>query len=565
MAALVVGPAARRLGALALRAPVTAAIKRQGQTWSARSRPAAPTVDAQGARRRIAPGRDRPRAGQRPRGQAGGPARPPRRADPGRRRRGRHRPGHHAHPRRRPGQRQARAPTATRAPTRQTDEGRVFSKDLQIVVNGLWEAGAEAISVNGQRLTSAVGDPLRRRGDPRRLPPAGPALRHQRHRRPREPPGRVRRQRRAAPTCAPSRTTTASVFPWTRPTSSPSRPPPSLTVRDATEASRADRDRHAQHHRHSPAPPTDPDHVGELTVIPLPRPHRRRAGRAPPGARRAAVALQPYLPIAVIAALDAVFGAVRAVLDGIFNDKVFVVSFLANVVVARSSSSSATSSAWAPSCPPASSSSSACGSSPTSPRSAGTCSRHEPAPSPRARRPAPEPPGRASARGGTAAPDGAAPGDPGERLRRAAGASSWASPSPRRCSRPTRAGWSSCARTSWSASSTTSARSRTGSATTRRELRGQPRPAASAGSTTSAEALKSGPGAARHPAASSPARSRPPGPGIVHHDHRPRPQGHRRPCCSTPCRSCATPAPRRSRSATSGWSPSTWFADVRRR
>ena len=44
--------------------------------------------------------------------------------------------------------------------------------------------------------------------------------------------------------------------------------------------------------------------------------------------------LQPYLPIAVIAALDAVFGAVRATLDGIFNDKVFVVSFLSNVVVA---------------------------------------------------------------------------------------------------------------------------------------------------------------------------------------------------------------------------------------
>ena len=44
--------------------------------------------------------------------------------------------------------------------------------------------------------------------------------------------------------------------------------------------------------------------------------------------------LQPYLPIAVIAALDAVFGGVRAVLDGIFNDKVFVVSFLSNVVVA---------------------------------------------------------------------------------------------------------------------------------------------------------------------------------------------------------------------------------------
>jgi small basic protein len=46
------------------------------------------------------------------------------------------------------------------------------------------------------------------------------------------------------------------------------------------------------------------------------------------------LALQPYLPIAVIAALDAVFGGVRAVLDGIFNDKVFVVSFLSNVIVA---------------------------------------------------------------------------------------------------------------------------------------------------------------------------------------------------------------------------------------
>lgn len=34
------------------------------------------------------------------------------------------------------------------------DEGKVFSKDLQVVVNGLWEAGAEAIAVNGQRLTS---------------------------------------------------------------------------------------------------------------------------------------------------------------------------------------------------------------------------------------------------------------------------------------------------------------------------------------------------------------------------------------------------------------------------
>lgn len=44
--------------------------------------------------------------------------------------------------------------------------------------------------------------------------------------------------------------------------------------------------------------------------------------------------LQPYLPIAVVAALDAVFGAIRAYLDGRFDDKVFVVSFISNVLIA---------------------------------------------------------------------------------------------------------------------------------------------------------------------------------------------------------------------------------------
>ena len=44
--------------------------------------------------------------------------------------------------------------------------------------------------------------------------------------------------------------------------------------------------------------------------------------------------LQPYLPIAVVAALDAVFGGLRALLDGIFDDRVFIVSFLSNIVVA---------------------------------------------------------------------------------------------------------------------------------------------------------------------------------------------------------------------------------------
>ncbi|HEX6682097.1 MAG TPA: small basic family protein [Candidatus Limnocylindrales bacterium] len=46
------------------------------------------------------------------------------------------------------------------------------------------------------------------------------------------------------------------------------------------------------------------------------------------------LALQPYLPIAVVAALDAVFGGIRAKLDGIFDDKQFVISFISNVLVA---------------------------------------------------------------------------------------------------------------------------------------------------------------------------------------------------------------------------------------
>lgn len=46
------------------------------------------------------------------------------------------------------------------------------------------------------------------------------------------------------------------------------------------------------------------------------------------------VALVPYLPIAVIAALDAVFGGIRARLDKIFDDKQFVISFISNVLVA---------------------------------------------------------------------------------------------------------------------------------------------------------------------------------------------------------------------------------------
>ena len=41
-------------------------------------------------------------------------------------------------------------PRAATAP----DQGKVIARDLQIIVNGLWQAGAEAISVNGHRITA---------------------------------------------------------------------------------------------------------------------------------------------------------------------------------------------------------------------------------------------------------------------------------------------------------------------------------------------------------------------------------------------------------------------------
>ena len=37
---------------------------------------------------------------------------------------------------------------------RASDTGRVLDRDLQVMVNALWAAGAEAIAINGQRLTA---------------------------------------------------------------------------------------------------------------------------------------------------------------------------------------------------------------------------------------------------------------------------------------------------------------------------------------------------------------------------------------------------------------------------
>lgn len=44
--------------------------------------------------------------------------------------------------------------------------------------------------------------------------------------------------------------------------------------------------------------------------------------------------LQPYVPIAIVAAIDAVVGGLRAVGERRFDDRVFVISFVSNVVIA---------------------------------------------------------------------------------------------------------------------------------------------------------------------------------------------------------------------------------------
>ncbi len=44
--------------------------------------------------------------------------------------------------------------------------------------------------------------------------------------------------------------------------------------------------------------------------------------------------MEPYLPIAIVAALDAVVGGFRALIQKRFDDRIFAVSFLSNVFIA---------------------------------------------------------------------------------------------------------------------------------------------------------------------------------------------------------------------------------------
>ena len=185
------------------------------------------------------------------------------------------------------------------------DLGRVLDIDLQSTVNGLFEAGAEAVDVNGQRITAvtairAAGDAILVNFRPLARPYVVTAI---------GAPGDLR-----------------AVFLRTQAGHGLVDLEDSYGVRvdmsDAASATvpRSRRAAAALRRGCAAVIPAIGLVVGLVLGIVL-------QPVVPLG-------LQPYLPIAVVAALDAVFGATRALLEGVFNDRVFVVSFLGNVAVA---------------------------------------------------------------------------------------------------------------------------------------------------------------------------------------------------------------------------------------
>lgn len=200
-----------------------------------------------------------------------------------------------------------------------SDTGRVRDRDMQRIVNGLWQSGAEAVAINGQRLTAlsairAAGDAIL--VDNRPLVPPYTVL----------AVGDGKKLSTAFQDSADGqylhvlqenygiRSSISDQGEVRLPAA------PSLIVRTAqpqATGARQGRGRHKERHIVIAVLGLVVGVVVGLLVRP-----------------EVPAVVEPYLPIAVVAALDAVFGGLRAMLDGIFVDKVFVVSFLSNVVVA---------------------------------------------------------------------------------------------------------------------------------------------------------------------------------------------------------------------------------------
>ncbi len=191
-----------------------------------------------------------------------------------------------------------------------TAVSRVLDVDLQSVVNALWAAGAEAIAINGQRLTAtstirAAGDAVlvdfRPVTSPYEVAAIGP-----------DDLERTFNHTAAAASMADLAEQYGLGF--------------DNTVREPAEpAGGAGLDPALR--PPGTASPRSDQMIAVLALIAGVVAGLLLQPTVP-------VVLQPYLPIAVVAALDAVFGGMRARLDGVFDDKQFVMSFVSNVLVA---------------------------------------------------------------------------------------------------------------------------------------------------------------------------------------------------------------------------------------
>jgi small basic protein/uncharacterized protein YlxW (UPF0749 family) len=236
---------------------------------------------------------------------------------------------------------------------RRTVDGRVRDSDLQLAANALWAAGAEAIAVNGQRLTATST-----------IRQAGEAILVD-----------------FRPVTTPYMMVAIGPDDLAETFRAPAVPGPRLAFRDVVRRRPGTQCHHPGGDRGDSALRRHPGTVRRSTLafgrfvrrLPVRRRLGRRLRGRPVRGRRVhrcggvrqpaqhplgrrlmiavlallagvllgvvldptvPAALQPYLPIAVVAALDAVFGGVRAKLDGIFDDKQFVISFISNVLVA---------------------------------------------------------------------------------------------------------------------------------------------------------------------------------------------------------------------------------------
>ena len=182
---------------------------------------------------------------------------------------------------------------------------RVLDVDLQMLANGLWQAGAEAIAINGHRLSSLTA--IRGAGD-------AITVDYRSLTRP------YRIEAIGDPRTLQARFVESAAGAWWNELAQNRQ----CATRSATCA--------------GSTCPADPGIVLRYaTADDVDDAAARTAGRDRAGLLLEPAVppvLQPYLPIAIVAAMDALFGAFRAYLEGNFSDRVFVVSFVSNVLIA---------------------------------------------------------------------------------------------------------------------------------------------------------------------------------------------------------------------------------------